>query len=515
MAFLSGLPLLLACGGTPPPVPQKAPALPAVVSPVPSVPAPDLPVPTPPVAVPNAKPVKHAAPAPEPIPAPVISSFKASPASIIAGKEATLAWSVEGATKVSIDPGVGEVLEDTVAVSPTKDAVYTLTATNASGSVTATAVVAVKPPKPSIGSFAASPESITMGQGTTLSWAVSGATGLSIDQGVGTVTGASATVMPMITTVYTLTATNPTGSSTATAHVVALGPPGPARTGHTATLLFNGKILIAGGEATGGFTPTADLYDPTSGSVTPTGSMHTARSAHTATLLPDGKVLIMGGQTSGGFAKAGELYNPLTGSFSVVDAAPRPAQPNPALHMREAVSFGFQFNLTPVVSGGGNLSSKSGHGFGVLFPSAWVGDSLALCPKVDYLDEKRTLATYPALGSLSMQAETLLVLADLRYYPLPLHRANTPDGVLRPYLFVGVGFNKTVREARLVSGGNTVNSNTTGFAYNVGLGLMIARPIVVEIRYVGYKLPDFQWNTTLLDPGLSSKGLVGSIGLAF
>jgi hypothetical protein len=87
------------------------------------------------------------------------------------------------------------------------------------------------------------------------------------------------------------------------------------RSGHTATLLANGKVLIAGGEA--GFTPlsTAELYDPVSGTFTPTGDMRAPRSLHTATLLPDGRVLIAGGSpvipTNGA-----EIYDPSTGTFA-------------------------------------------------------------------------------------------------------------------------------------------------------------------------------------------------------
>ena len=70
-----------------------------------------------------------------------------------------------------------------------------------------------------------------------------------------------------------------------------------ARDQHTATLLPNGKVLVAGGMATARLA-SAELYDPASGTWTATGSLATARYDHTATLLPNGKVLVAGGMTT-------------------------------------------------------------------------------------------------------------------------------------------------------------------------------------------------------------------------
>ena len=71
-----------------------------------------------------------------------------------------------------------------------------------------------------------------------------------------------------------------------------------ARYWHTATLLPNGKVLVAGGYDHSGTLASAELYDPASGTWTTTGSLTTARDSHTATLLPNGKVLVAGGQDS-------------------------------------------------------------------------------------------------------------------------------------------------------------------------------------------------------------------------
>jgi hypothetical protein len=98
------------------------------------------------------------------------------------------------------------------------------------------------------------------------------------------------------------------------------------RAEHTATLLPNGKVLIAGGISY--FAPTAqglssaELYNPLSGTFSATGSMGIPRISHTATLLPDGRVLITGGfagnvnQAVAGVTATAELCDPGSGTFA-------------------------------------------------------------------------------------------------------------------------------------------------------------------------------------------------------
>jgi hypothetical protein len=86
-------------------------------------------------------------------------------------------------------------------------------------------------------------------------------------------------------------------------------------------LLQNGKVLIVGGSIGGSDEPvataSAELYDPETGTFATTGSMGAARSGHVATLLPDGKVLVAGGLGGPAFSflQSAEIFDPSVGTF--------------------------------------------------------------------------------------------------------------------------------------------------------------------------------------------------------
>ncbi|MCB0918870.1 MAG: IPT/TIG domain-containing protein [Actinobacteria bacterium] len=106
----------------------------------------------------------------------------------------------------------------------------------------------------------------------------------------------------------------------------ATGSMAQARQSQTATVLQDGRVLVAGGfDESYTALASAEIYDPSSGTFTATGSMTTARGAQTASLLPDGRVLVAGGQDASldSLASA-EIYDPATGAFSATGSMSTP-----------------------------------------------------------------------------------------------------------------------------------------------------------------------------------------------
>jgi hypothetical protein len=95
-----------------------------------------------------------------------------------------------------------------------------------------------------------------------------------------------------------------------------------ARFGHSMTLLRDGCVLVAGGDSPGvdtAQTRTAEIYDPSTGTWSATGPMNFARSFFSATLLADGRVLVAGGRTepNGALTASAEVYDPATGRWTM------------------------------------------------------------------------------------------------------------------------------------------------------------------------------------------------------
>ena len=93
-----------------------------------------------------------------------------------------------------------------------------------------------------------------------------------------------------------------------------------ARSGHSATMLNSGLVLVAGGTNGNGQTAlaSAELYNPALGTWTTTGAMNTSRWGHAAVLLQDGRVLVCGGDSNDSATASSEIYDPATGMWTAV-----------------------------------------------------------------------------------------------------------------------------------------------------------------------------------------------------
>jgi len=121
--------------------------------------------------------------------------------------------------------------------------------------------------------------------------------------------------------------------------------------GHTATRLADGRILVAGAPARRAPLASALLYDPATDSFSKAGDLAAARTLHTSTLLLDGRVLIAGGWDGQAGLASMEIFDPASGSFSLFAAA-LPA----ARYGHGAAS---RVDGTVLISGGAQTAARS------------------------------------------------------------------------------------------------------------------------------------------------------------
>jgi eukaryotic-like serine/threonine-protein kinase len=156
---------------------------------------------------------------------PIIKSFSVNPPGINAGESALLSWDISNAETVSIEPGSGDLpASGSAQVIPGQSTDYTIIATNKNGTsrMTLSLAVIIPPPAskpPTIIVFNAMPQRVSAGVAVELVWNVDDADSITIEGENGqpqTIEGdfGSIIVQPVITTIYTLKASNPSGAST-------------------------------------------------------------------------------------------------------------------------------------------------------------------------------------------------------------------------------------------------------------------------------------------------------------
>lgn len=125
------------------------------------------------------------------------------------------------------------------------------------------------------------------------------------------------------------------------------------REAYTATLLPNGKVLVAGGNSFGMFLSSMELYDPSTQTYSATGTMTVPRAAHTATLLSNGTVLLAGGLSTSGPTASAEIYDPQTGMSTATGSM------NSARFSHTATAIGTMTGKVLIAGGDGGSSSLS------------------------------------------------------------------------------------------------------------------------------------------------------------
>ncbi len=157
-----------------------------------------------------------------------------------------------------------------------------------------------------------------------------------------------------------------------------------ARILHTATLLGSGvdagglagDVLVTGGEdSPNRSVASAELYDPSTGLWSPTGSMAAERAGHTATLLPSGEVLVVGGNF--GVGPEAELYDPTTRSFAPTGAMPI----DPAFHTATLLNTGKVLVSGGLVASAGDYAPTAAAELYDPQTNTWTGTGSMLTPR--------------------------------------------------------------------------------------------------------------------------------------
>ena len=89
-----------------------------------------------------------------------------------------------------------------------------------------------------------------------------------------------------------------------------------ARVAPTATLLRDGRVLLAGGDNPGGVRRSLEIFDPATGSFSPAGLLSSRRKDHAAARLPDGRVLLVGGSNGTATLASTDVFNPKDNTVS-------------------------------------------------------------------------------------------------------------------------------------------------------------------------------------------------------
>jgi uncharacterized cupredoxin-like copper-binding protein len=174
-------------------------------------------------------------------------SISASPETISFDESTILTWSSHDADSVSINNGVGTVGErGTTVVKPYRTTTYMISAVNADGKAESSVTVKVKytDPEPII-NLSANPTSIYPGESSVLTWSITNAYTLTIDNGIGSMPlDYSMTVSPNVTTKYTFVAFGQGGEAMSSVTINVMDNPPTAKISANPTSIKSGEIAV-------------------------------------------------------------------------------------------------------------------------------------------------------------------------------------------------------------------------------------------------------------------------------
>lgn len=224
----------------------------------------------------------------------------------------------------------------------------------------------------------------------------------------------------------------------------ATGPMFFARQYHTATLLPDGRVLVAGGGSDGYFLASAEIYDPVAGTWSETGPMGTARGIHTATLLPGGKVLVAGGNHNSFFdplttLSSTELYDPASGAWSPAGTLNAARTTHTAILLpngKVLVSCGFNYNASAWLVSAEVYDSAVGAVFishplkrpGGAFQFAFTGTPNGTCSVLAATNPALPMTNWTVLGVAPEYSPGLFLFSDpeAANTPLRFYRVRSP-----------------------------------------------------------------------------------------
>ena len=217
--------------------------------------------------------------------APPEVDLEASATIISEGESFVLSWSVTGADTVSLDNGIGTVIDnDSLPMTPSSTTTYILTAEGPGGKVAKSVTIyVIDPSAVPAATISVDPAAIVSGKTATLKWEAIDADTVNIDNGIGSVApGGAIVISPASTTTYTLNASGPGGDTTASVTVAVTYPQPTARLSVDRPAANFGEAITLSWNTTGADTVT---IAPGLGAVDATGLVTVSPSVTTEYVL--------------------------------------------------------------------------------------------------------------------------------------------------------------------------------------------------------------------------------------